>query len=166
MRMIRNLKVSNRFASLIAIIFSLFLTLTIASPAYAISSVSIGNGPAQSNGSYLNAQNIADNLVFTSIVVQAQTSIDIVDPIDLSTSTFGTPHFNLSISAPICNINNSMNLSALGHLNLNCGTLNLNAKITSGGTTINPSRISGFATQVNILSNNADIQQGIDDSSN
>jgi hypothetical protein len=128
-------------------------------------SVSIGNAPQQSNGTYINAQKIADNLVFTSINIQANNSIDIVDSIDLSHSTFGTPHFNLSLNSLTLNIINNMNLSYSGNLFLSTNILNLNGEITSGGTTINPSRVTGTATQVNVLSNAATIQQGIDLSS-
>jgi hypothetical protein len=127
--------------------------------------VVIGNSPSQPNGTYLNAQDIADNLVFTSIFVQATTSLTIGDPIDLSTSTFGTPHFNLTLFAPVCNIDHNINWGAQGHLNLSCGTLNLTGQITSGGALIDPSRITGGATQVNVLADTASIQQAIDDSS-
>ena len=43
--------------------------------------------------------------------------------------------------------------------------MNLNARITSGGMTIAPSRVFGTATQANVLSNAASIQQAIDASS-
>ena len=127
--------------------------------------VSIGNGTQLPDGSYLNAQNIANTLALTSVHIQGTSSITIVDPIDLSTSTSGTPHFNLFLNSPTCNIDNSVNLAAGGGLFLTCGTLNLNAPITSGGTILNPSRSEGTATQVNVLSNAASIQQGIDESS-
>jgi hypothetical protein len=128
-------------------------------------SVTIGNGPQSLDGTYLHAQDIADNLVFTSILIQAATSITIADPIDLSASTFGTPHFNLSLSAPVCNIGSNMNMAAAGHLNLSCGTVNLAGQVTGGGTVIDPSRVTGTATQVNVLSDTASIQQAIDFSS-
>src|SRR5882724_12615663 len=103
--------------------------------------VAIGNGTQLANGTYLNCQTVADNLVFTSITVQATTSITIVDPCDLSTSLFGTPHFTLSLSAPTVNLNNNLNFAAAGHLNLTTSTLNLDAQVTSGGSTIDPSRV-------------------------
>jgi len=141
------------------------LSLSAVSPAFAVTTLSIGNGTSLLDGSYLNAQDIADNLVFTSILVQSTTSITIVDQIDMSSSTFGTPVFTLTLTSPVCNISNDLTIAALGHLNLNCGTLNLNGKITSGGTPIDPSRVTGAATQVNVQSNKADIQQAIDFSS-
>src|SRR5215470_17363910 len=128
-------------------------------------SIVIGNGPQSLDGTYLNAQAIADNLVFTSILLQATTSITIADPSDLSSSTFGTPHFNLTLSAPVINIGNNVNMSAQGHLNLATSTLNLNGQVTSGGATIDPSRVSSTATQVNVLSDAASIQQAFDISS-
>ena len=130
-------------------------------------SVSIGNGTEQVNGTYLNAKNVTDSLVFTSINIQASASITIVDPIDLSTSVYGIPVFTLFLTAPVCNIDNGVNMAAIGgsRLSLSCTTLNLNAQITSGGTTIDPSRVISTATQVNVLSNAASIQQAMDDSS-
>ena len=127
--------------------------------------VTIGNGIQQNNGTYLNAQQIANNLVFTSITVPATGSVTVVDPIDLSTSSFGTPQYNLSIVSPTCNIDYNVNLAALGNLVMTCNTLNLNGQITSGGTTLDPSRVSATATQANVLSNAASIQQAMDLSS-
>src|ERR1700677_4052904 len=66
-------------------------------PAGAVANVSIGNGAQQLNGTYLNAQKIANNLVFTSVAFQAQNEITIVEPTDLSKSPEGTPQFNLSL---------------------------------------------------------------------
>ena len=65
------------------------------------------------------------HLVFTSITVQATTSVTVVDPIDLSTSSFGTPQYNLSIVSPVCNIDGNVNLAATGNLILTCNTVNL-----------------------------------------
>src|ERR1035437_10212680 len=128
-------------------------------------SVSIGNGPAQVNGSYVNAQNIADELVGTNITIQATSQINIVDPSDLATSLTGTPQFNLTLIAPNCNVREDLNLAAVGNRILDCNTLNLNARITSGGTSIDPNRVVSTATQVNVLGNTASIQQAIDSSS-
>ena len=124
-----------------------------------------GNAAQQANDSYVNAQKLADTLVSTSVDVNAADGISIVDPIDLSTSSLGTPHFNLTLVSPVCNIDRNINLAAVGDLVLDCGTLNLNAQITSGGTTIAPGRVTGTATQVNVLSQAANIQQAIDASS-
>jgi hypothetical protein len=62
-------------------------------------------------------------------------------------------------------INGSVNLAGTGNLIVSCNTLNINAQITSAGTTIAPSRVTGTATQANVLSNAASIQQAIDISS-
>ena len=85
--------------------------------------VTIGNGTQKIDGTYLNAQNMANNLVFTSIGVQATSAITIADPIDLSTSPEGTPQYNLNLISPTCNIDNNVNLAALGNLFLTCNTL-------------------------------------------
>ncbi len=128
-------------------------------------SVSIGNGTQLPNGTYLNAQKLADNLVFTSITVFAGSNIDIVEPVDVSSSSFGTPHFNLALSAPTINIDYGVKLAAAGNLNLTTNILNLNGRITSGGEPIAANRVTGTATQANVLSSGASIQQAIDFSS-
>lgn len=128
-------------------------------------SVSIGDGATSDDYTYLNAQFLADNLVFTNLVVQASASITVVDPIDLSTSAFGLPIHSLTLTAPVCNIAGDFNFESFGRLFLTCGTLNLNAPITSGGAPIAADRVPGTATQVNVLSDAASIQQGIDGSS-
>jgi hypothetical protein len=128
--------------------------------------VSIGNGTQLSDGSYLNAQNLANALALTSVIVQATTSITVVGPLDMSSGgVYGTPRYNFTLSAPVCNIDGDLNLSIYGPLFLTCGTVNLDGEITAGGTTISPSRVTSTATQVNVQSNSASIQQGIDDSS-
>ncbi|MGD1087998.1 MAG: hypothetical protein ABR955_04650, partial [Verrucomicrobiota bacterium] len=45
---------------------------------------------------------------------------------------------------------------------LTMSTINLNAEITSGGTLIDPARVIGTATQVNVISNSASVQQAFD----
>ena len=150
---------------ILAILSLLIIPISFIPTVKAPTNVFIGNGVQQINGTYLNAQKIADNLVFTSITVLSVGQIRIVDNIDLSTSLFGIPHFNLSLIAPTVEIDNNMNLGAAGNLFLTTNTLNLTGRITSGGALVDPSRIFGNATQVNVLSNAASIQQGIDFSS-
>jgi hypothetical protein len=139
----------------------------IAEPAIFIdpANVTIGNGPQQTNGTYLNAEKIANNLVFTSITVQASGEITIAEPSDLSKSLDGTPQFNIALVTNTLNINAGLNLAAAGYLVITANTLNINAQIMSGGTTLAPSRVIGTATQANVLSNAASIQQAIDLSS-
>ncbi len=149
------------FASVLAILCVLFAPAT----ASAVANVTIGNGPQKTNGSYVNAQQIANDLVFTSFTVQASGEITIAEQSDLSTSPNGTPQFNLALVTPTLNVDGSLNLAAAGDLIVTCNTLNLNARITSGGMTIAPSRVFGTATQANVLSNAASIQQAIDASS-
>ncbi len=138
------------------------ITLLLVQQAYAPSAVSIGNGTQTANGTYLNAQQLANNLVITSITVQASGEITIVNPSDLSTSTSGTPQYNLSLITPTLNVYSNLNMAAAGNLYLTDSTINLNAEITSGGTLINPSRVIGTATQVNVLSSTASVQQAMD----
>jgi PEP-CTERM motif len=133
--------------------------------ALAPSSVDIGNGTQQSNGTYLNAQQLANNLVLTSITVQAYGLITIVQPSDLSTSTSGTPKYNLSLVTPQLDVNYNLNMASSGDLYLTDTTINMNAMITSGGDLIDPSRVIGTATLLNVLSPAASIQQAIDISS-
>lgn len=124
--------------------------------------VSIGNGAQLANGTYLNAQRIANDLVVTSVHAEATGAITIVDPSDLSTSPLGTPQYNLSLVTPTLNVSNNLNMAAESNLYLTVITLNMNAEFTSGGTLIDPSRVIGTATQVNVLSNTASLQQAID----
>lgn len=133
--------------------------------AAAIPTVSIGNGPNVENGSlisYWNAQYLTDNLVYTNIPITASNNIDIVDNVDLSTSDFGTPAYDLILTAPVLNLNNNMNRSPFGGLFLNVNTINMAADITSGGGLIDPSRVFDTATQINVLNNAANLQQAID----
>src|SRR5437870_1963532 len=111
------------------------LSVAAAANAWAVpASVSIGNGTQLPDGSYIRAQNIANNLTFTSVTVQATNNIDIVDNIDLATSPLGTPLANLSLQALTFNLNHNMNMSAFGglFLNANTNTVNMIGKITSG----------------------------------
>jgi len=122
--------------------------------------VTIGNGPQTANN--WNAQYLTDNLVYTNITIQASNSIDIVDNVDLSTSSFGTPAYDVTLSAPVLNLNNNMNMSMFGGLTLNVNTINMAADITSGGGLIDPARLFDTATQINVLNNAANLQQAID----
>jgi hypothetical protein len=133
--------------------------------AWAVTNVSIGNGTQQGNGSYINAQQMSDALTITSVNIFAAGSITIVDPIDLSASALGTPHFNVHLTAPTINIDFNMNMATAGGLVLSATTLNLSDTVTSGGSLIHPSRVFTTATQVNVLSDTASVQQAIDFSS-
>jgi hypothetical protein len=150
------------------IALAIVITLTSA-PAQAVPIVSIGNGPAAPDGSYLNSTNIANTLAFTIVNVSATTSIDIADPIDISTSpSFGTTFFNLSLAAPTVNLNNNINLSASSNLVLpGVSTFNLTGKVTNGATVLGPTRFlsNSAVTQVNVLASTASIQQAVDLSS-
>jgi hypothetical protein len=127
--------------------------------------VQIGNGPTSSDGTYRNAQEIADNLVFTNIGVVASSTIEVVDDIDLSTSDAGIPSNNLHLIAPTIRIVHNVTLSSFGRFFLTGDTLDLDGRLTSDGTPVDPARVTGTATQVNVLGPAASIQQAIDLSS-
>ncbi|HVM59800.1 MAG TPA: PEP-CTERM sorting domain-containing protein [Verrucomicrobiae bacterium] len=139
------------------------ITLLLVTRGYAPNVVDIGNGTQLLNGTYLNAGKIANNLVFTSITVQAVTNINIVDNIDLAdASNGGTPHFNLALVTPALNLTNNI-LFGAGDLILNAQTVNLNGTVmATNGTLLSAPQISGSATQVNVLSDAASLQQAID----
>ena len=159
MRVLRRVR---RHRSLtLALVLTAVAALSLPAGASAANTVIIGNGSELADGSYLNAQNIANNLVFTSVAIQANTSISINEDISLSTSIYGIPAFDLSLIAPTININADIDLSQYGNVFITANTVNLNGRITSGGNPVNPSRVFSWATQVNVLSNAASIQTGI-----
>ena len=148
----------------IAVGITMLIIITIGVAA-APASITIGNGPWQPDGSYLNAQSLATSLVYSSIIIQANSIITIEDNVNLASSPYGTPFYDLTLSAPTIYIKKNMIMSPYGSIFMTATTLNLSDRITSGGTAINPTRIIGTATQVNVLNNGASIQQGMDFSS-
>ncbi len=154
-----------RFIAMTALVLLLVLRST---SACALTDVQIGNGPASPDGSYLNAQNIAATLAFTNVSVVATNSIAVVDPVDLSTGTFGPAFGSLGLQAPTVDINNSLNMSTASFIGLpNVATVNLSAKITTGSVMFNAAHYlnSGSITAVNVQTNSASIQQAVDLSS-
>ena len=150
-----------RVAAAAAITVGLMTALT--SRVDAVNSVSIGNAAEAPDGSYRNAQNIADYLTFTNVTVSATSNIDIVDAIDLGTSIFGTPNNTLYLQGSTLNLNHNVDMGLNNLLSVGAGTVNLAAKISSGANPIDPSRVSGSAaTQINVLANTASIQQAVD----
>ena len=131
-------------------------------PAYAVPVVFIGNGPNLPDGSYLNAEHLAITLAFTSVEIEADTEIVIVDDIDLSQSSFfGRTYFDLSLTAPTISINHNIQIGN-GAIIIDSNTLNLDGLITSDGTLVGPVHlITRATTQVNVLSNAASIQQAV-----
>jgi len=128
--------------------------------------VLIGHGPGTPNGSYLNAQSIVDTQVFTTVRVQADSSIDIVDDLDLAQSPYGTPVYDLTLSAPTIRFRHHVNLSAIATYYLTAGVINTSARLTSSlGGLIDPSHVRSTATQVNVLDDSESIQQAMDLSS-
>ncbi len=96
------------------------------------------------------------------MTITASNNIDLVNSVDLSTSLFGTPAYDLTLTAPVLNLNNSLNMSAFGRDFLTVNTINMAAGITSGGGLIDPARLFDTATQINVLDNAANLQQAID----
>lgn len=72
------------------------VVLVIPTTAVAPVSVPIGNGVQLNDGTYLTAQNIANNLVYTPVTIQADNNIDIADDVDSSLSLLGTPGYDLN----------------------------------------------------------------------
>ena len=95
--------------------------------------VNIGNDPETIGGQYLNAQNIADNLVFTTVEIQADSVIVIVDAIDLSTSSYGVPVYGLFLTAPTIIFDHTVNRSASGDLYLNANAVWLGGQSPRAG---------------------------------
>ena len=123
--------------------------------------ITIGNVPSViGNDAYLSAQDIADALVFSSLEVLADNTIDFVDDIDLSYSTFGRPTQDLFLTTGTVNLRHNVRFGD-GAVHVNAATVNLDGKVTSGGTLLGNARLFGTATQINVLSNNASIQQAI-----
>lgn len=125
--------------------------------------VNIGNGPDLVDGTYLNAQNIADNLVFTSISVQADNEIKYLETVDLGTSSYGIPGFNLANTAPKISILADVTFSNFQSLGLSANQIDLAGRIYgAGGALMNRDYISVSAASVNVLSNHASLQQALD----
>jgi large repetitive protein len=154
--------------SLPVVVAILGLPLIFATPAWAPVTVSIGNGPTQPGGSYVNVGDLANALTATSVILQATTSITIVDSIDLSTSPSGdTPIYDLTLRAPSIDIARGVNMAAEGNLFLQGSngaptTVILRAPVTSGGSLIDPARVFSTATQVNVTTDAASVQQASD----
>jgi hypothetical protein len=131
--------------------------------ASAVSFVDIGNGPNAVDGSYINAQDIAILLVLTELIAIADNSISIVDPVDLSTSILGPSVFGLKLQSAtgVINVNHSVMMGA-GDFQTLAPVVNLAATVADTGLVpLGGTRLSGIATQVNVTSTNASIQQGI-----
>jgi filamentous hemagglutinin family protein len=123
-------------------------------------SVQIGNGPSQIDGSYLNAGNLADTMVFTSVIVMADNNIDIVDAVDLARGSFGATYGDFILQTNTINLDHDI-LMGNGSVSLQAAMLNMGGKVTAGGNLLRGIRITGTATAVNV-SNGASIQQAVD----
>jgi hypothetical protein len=101
----------------------------------------------------LNAQDLADDLVGTSFLASATSSLAITESVDLSHSSFGQVNGNLTLRASTLNIDGNVQFGT-GQFTLQGNTVNLNGKITvSGGALMTGPQLGGTATQVNVTSN-------------
>ncbi|MEZ0261919.1 MAG: filamentous hemagglutinin N-terminal domain-containing protein [Alphaproteobacteria bacterium] len=127
--------------------------------------VTIGNAASSPDGSYLNAQAIADTLSLTHVNVLADNDIIVDEDINLSSGVFGPTAFNLTLTSQLIDIIGNIVLGN-GRMFLNAPTLNLNGQITNtAGALLGSSRVTGQATTVNVVSSGASIQQAMDVSS-
>jgi hypothetical protein len=111
---------------------------------------------------------MANTLAFTNVSVQATNSVTVVDPIDLSTGSFGTTFGSLNLQAPTFSLNDNMNMSTISAIGLpTVGTVNLTGKITTGTVLFRASKFlsTSTVTHVNVLADTASIQQAVDLSS-
>ncbi|MGD1018918.1 MAG: hypothetical protein ABSA12_06320 [Verrucomicrobiia bacterium] len=133
-----------------------------------VAAVTIGNGPTSPDGSYRNADDIAQTLSFTNVGITSTNggtySINIGDNINLANSLeLGPAYFDLLLTARTINLTNNI-LFGSGALILDAQTVNLNATVTTtnGALLSAPYGIFGTATQVNVLSDTDSLQQAID----
>ncbi len=151
----RSTRVARRSASLLLLV----TTLLSSSLAWAPAGVLIGNEPSIPGGTYINAQEIADNLVFTSVFIEASFYIRITDPSDLSASSYGMPIYDFWLTAPTLEINQPLTLAASGNLYLDTDTIEWSAPILTGGIGISPSKVLSSATHMNVHGPAASIKQ-------
>ncbi|MFL5307846.1 MAG: EGF domain-containing protein [Polyangia bacterium] len=117
----------------------------------------IGNGQV-SGVTYINAQDIADNLVGTDMTISGSArAIIIEDDIDLSASVFGQVDGTLTLQAPVVEIRGNVKFGS-GIIRISAGTLILNGTFSSaphGDFTF------GSAALVQVMSDRADLQQAL-----
>jgi HYR domain len=153
----------NRKFFMLAFVACLGMVGLVPRTASAVPIVTIGNGQDTPGGSYLNAANIAFNLTFTPITIQAENEIVISEPINIGTSIFGIPQFNLTLIAPKIRILGNVTVSDLGHFFLTASQIDLAGSFYNlSGLLTQGSRFFGTATSVSVLNNNASLQQALD----
>src|SRR5262249_2100833 len=126
--------------------------------AYAPLVLQISNQPTAPTN--MNAQDLADNLVGSNMALNGTTSVDVVESVEVSDSSFGSQTGNLYLQAPTVNIGGDIQFGS-GQLQLNGTTVNLNGSITVNGALMRSPELVGTATQVNVLSPKASIAQAL-----
>lgn len=132
--------------------------------AFAQSIVTVSNNPSTLSGDNINAQDIANNLVFTSITISASNEIQYFPSLNLGTSIFGIPAYDLTSSAPTVSILGDLTVSNLGNFLFTAPQINLAGSFYDlSSALIAESRLASFgtATNVNVLSNSASLQQAV-----
>lgn len=120
---------------------------------------------------FINAQYLANTLLWTNISLLADNSINVVEDIDLSTWDLfglwqGITSNTLTFQAPTTNINGDVILGT-GLLNVFSDTLNLNGKLFRRESVGGPlsyatdAQLDSSASLINIYGNDALIQQGV-----
>ena len=133
---------------------------TVPQNALAVSVVSVGNGVAAGDGSYLNAFNIAQTLFFTTVNVVASSEVRYVDPVNLGTSGFGTNSFNLSSTAPLTSVLADVGIGNAQFI-VQSAQLDLAGNFTRVDGPLTLTHLQGSATTVNVQSNAASLQQAL-----
>lgn len=123
--------------------------------------VAIGNGIASPDGSYLNAQSLANSLSLTFVSVQADSAINVAESVDFTHGMFGVPNGNMTWAAPVIGLDHAVTMGN-GVFSARASTLNLSAEIYSPvGTLLAAAKLQGNAETVNVLTNAASIQQAV-----
>ena len=126
--------------------------------------INIWNGAAQPDGSYVNAQNLANTLSFSPLSLLASNDINVLDNVNVSNGIFGLTTNNMTWIAPTINVNYNVT-TGTGGLALNATTVNLTGDIFNYSTSsqlMDATHLTGTATTVNVLNNGANLQQALD----
>lgn len=129
-----------------------------------VATLTIGNGLSNNEGTYINAQDLADLLAFTFADVGANSSITVAEAINLSGSIFGPTFADIALNSATVTIDGTVTMGS-GNLQLNGVTVNLNdILVASDGVTLldNTRLTAGFgplpATTVNVNGNGSAVQ--------
>ena len=139
-------------------IYGIILLLLGASPTvFAVPLVTVGNGTASPDGSYLNAVNIASLLAFTNDAIAATNQIIYADSVNLAnTVQFGPTFFDLNNTAPTLTIDNNVKWNVApntGTFKANSAQVNLLGSFyDTSNALVGPTHLSGNATSVSVLS--------------